>query len=148
MVWQVVETFINEFEWQYNTPPNHILLQVLWDKGGGTTKMCVKFPQLRKANSVDNVWFVAHAEGSDDDHALYAKVFKPILDLINKINSGRSGLRTTAPSRPVELPQYYRDMISNKTVGTVPKMRYKRKGPQHQCAVMGAAEETISAATA
>ena len=145
-----METFIKEFEWEYNTPPDHILLQVLWDKGGSTTKMCVKFPQLRKANSVDNVWFLAHAEGSDDDHALYAKVFKPILDVINKINSGRSALRINAPSRPVELPQYYQDKIFKQkiSVATVPKMRYKRKQQQHQCPMITAAEEAISAAIA
>ena len=46
---------------------HRILVQLLWDKGGGTTKMALKFPQLPAANSVDNIWFVAHTGTDESD---------------------------------------------------------------------------------
>ena len=36
--------------------------------------MALKFPQMPEANSVDNIWFVAHAQGASDDYEMYAKV--------------------------------------------------------------------------
>ena len=55
-------------------PHHHGLMQ-----GGSTTKMAIKFPQLPCANSVDNIWFVAHAEGAADDYEMYAKVSSSII---------------------------------------------------------------------
>ena len=43
-------------------------------QGGSTTKMALKFPQLPCANSVDNIWLVAYAEGAADGYEMYAKV--------------------------------------------------------------------------
>jgi hypothetical protein len=78
----VIECLMDLLRWQPGTDASVVLIQLLWDKGGGTTKMALKFPQLPAANSIDNIWFVAHAEGGDDDFEMYTKV-TPLCDTVS-----------------------------------------------------------------
>ena len=134
----VIECLLEQLRWQPGTDASTILIQLLWDKGGGTTKMALKFPQLPAANSIDNVWFVAHAEGGDDDFEMYTKVFKPIFDVINRINAGISELSITGETRVIELPPYFQNKVTPKTLGPLPNMTRKLKinnsFPPHFCA--------------
>ena len=85
---QLLQDMAPSMTYNPSFPHGTIPIQFLWDKGQGTCKLGIKFPFLSKANSVDSMWFVAHAAGDYEDFELYNSVFKPFFTSFNRINQG------------------------------------------------------------
>jgi len=96
---------LNQLCWHANIPADEFWFQLLFDKGGTSTKLILKLICIDLADSVDRVTLLAIFEGSKDNHEGLFLCFGPIFAEFDAIVQGR--VYRNLPFQPAQLPEEF-----------------------------------------